>query len=228
MMTAVLCWDIDGTLLSTARAGVFALVAAADEVLGVETDFRDLFTAGFTDLQVVRAAIEYCGAECDGATHEKFLRSYEQHLPSKLPLREGQVLPNVIDVLKAIDERADLHQILLTGNTRAGASAKLKHYGIYEFFEGGAFSDDTPDRQTIARRALALARERAGDQLPPDALYVIGDTPHDISCGKVIGARTVAVATSVHTREALAAHDPWISLKEIPPPGEFFELLELS
>jgi phosphoglycolate phosphatase len=37
---------------------------------------------------------------------------------------------------------------------------------------------------------------------------VIGDTPHDIACGKAIGARTIAVATGSFTRAQLAEHQP--------------------
>ena len=37
---------------------------------------------------------------------------------------------------------------------------------------------------------------------------MIGDTPHDIACGKAIGARTIAVTTGSFTREQLAAHQP--------------------
>ncbi len=37
---------------------------------------------------------------------------------------------------------------------------------------------------------------------------VIGDTGHDIVCGKAIGARTIAVATGSWSREQLAPHEP--------------------
>ena len=43
---------------------------------------------------------------------------------------------------------------------------------------------------------------------------VIGDTPHDIACGKAIGARTVAVTTGSFTREQLAAHQPDLILDD--------------
>ena len=44
--------------------------------------------------------------------------------------------------------------------------------------------------------------------IPCERIYVLGDTPHDIACGRAIGARTVAVATGIVSKEELAAHRP--------------------
>jgi phosphoglycolate phosphatase-like HAD superfamily hydrolase len=60
-----------------------------------------------------------------------------------------------------------------------------------------------------------------------DAVFVIGDTPADVECGKAIGARTIAVASGWHPREELEATDPWLVLDRIPPPDEFRALLGL-
>jgi phosphoglycolate phosphatase len=58
---------------------------------------------------------------------------------------------------------------------------------------------------------------------------VIGDTPHDISCGKTIGARTVAVATGpMYGLDELEAHEPWLAVAELPPPPELEQLIDLS
>jgi phosphoglycolate phosphatase len=57
---------------------------------------------------------------------------------------------------------------------------------------------------------------------------VIGDTPHDVSCGKAIGARTVAVATGPgYTLEELMAHDPWLALGALPDPPALASALGL-
>ena len=51
---------------------------------------------------------------------------------------------------------------------------------------------------------------------------MIGDTPKDIACGKVISARTVAVATGVYTLDELVEYDPWWAIEQLPEPDEFF------
>jgi phosphoglycolate phosphatase len=224
----VLFWDIDGTLLTTARAGVFALEAAAQEVCGVQADFQSLTTSGLTDAEVAALAIRTCtGAEGAPAVVARFLRAYERHLPERLHLRRGRVLPGVIEVLDDLAARPAVHSLLLTGNTPAGARAKLAHYGLADYFPDGAFCADGDDREGIARRALALARERTTGSLSPEDVFVIGDTPHDVACGRAIGARTVAVATGQYDPGELEAAGAWLTLPRLPSPERFAELLAL-
>src|SRR5207253_2863256 len=81
--------------------------------------------------------------------------------------------------------------LLLTGNTPAGARAKLEHYGLDRYFQrGGAFCARRENRDEIARAAVALANGSG-----PELMYVIGDTPHDVRAGTAIGARVIGIAT---------------------------------
>ena len=225
-MTHVLFWDIDGTLLTTKRAGVFALEQAAREVLDVEPDIAALRTSGFTDYQVATATIAQCGRDADPATVERFLRSYEAHLPGRLPLRAGHALPGVEAILDALAAREDVVSLLLTGNTPRGADAKLRHYGLDHHFDGGAFCVDAGDRDSIARRAVTAAQGRTHAPPDPARTFVIGDTPHDIRCARAIGARSVAVSGTFPVA-VLEEHGPWLALDGFPEPERFLELLEI-
>jgi len=227
-MTTVLFWDIDGTLLTTARAGVFALEQAAREVCGTEADLAGLHTAGLTDSEVAALVIEHCGASADAAGVSALLRAYERHLPERLHWRRGRVLAGVEDVLRDLSARPGVSCMLLTGNTPAGARAKLAHYGLAGYFEGGAFCGDGDDRVTVARAARELARERMNGALGEPDLVVIGDTPHDVRCGQAIGARTVAVASGGYPPSDLEACGPWLMLERLPAPQRFAELLGLD
>lgn len=224
-MTQVLLWDIDGTLLSTARAGVFALEQAAEDVCGMQVDLQELPTAGMTDGEIAATVLQRCGADAGNESVARFLRAYERHLPDRLGRRRGSVLPGVVEVLEHFHERPGVITLLLTGNTPAGAAAKLAHYGLDRFFDGGVFCVDLEDRPSIARRAVELARERAGGSMAPESMFVIGDTPADVRCGKAIGARTVAVASGRHSAEELGACEPWLVLDELPPPETFAAML---
>jgi phosphoglycolate phosphatase len=224
----ILFWDIDGTLLTTKRAGVFALEEAAREVCGSSPDFGRLRTAGLTDHEVAVLAIRECGAEASPEVASAFLRAYERHLPNRLGLRRGGALPGVVEILDALAKRPHVISLLLTGNTPAGAKAKLEHYGLARYFAGGAFCVDGDDRPGIARRALTVAAEQAGGSVDPQSAYVIGDTPHDVRCGNEIGARTVAVASGSYSVAELSADDPWLALERLPPPARFIELLMLD
>jgi phosphoglycolate phosphatase-like HAD superfamily hydrolase len=227
-VTHVLLWDIDGTLLTTARGGIFALEAAAREVGGSDVEIQELRTAGLTDGQIAVVILEACGREADEATVDRFLRVYERELPAALHRRDGHVLPQVHAILDDLREREDVVSLLLSGNTPGGAKAKLRHYGLDGRFDAGAFCVGTGSRDDIAVAARELARERLGTDPDPQRTFVIGDTPHDITCARAIGARCLAVATGVYAREELASHDPWRAVEELPDPPGFRALLDLG
>lgn len=217
-----LFWDIDGTLLSTGRAGIFAWERAAHEVFGQRVDFAQLKTAGLIDPEIARTISHRLSTAASDEQVLRVLRRYEAHLPACLPLRQGRVLPNVTAILERLKHVEGVRSQLLTGNTRAGAAAKLGHYGLSGYFEGGAFSDDCLARDDVARCAHGLipAAHRGVE------LYVIGDTPHDIRCAAAIGARAIAVGTGEYAVEELRSCGAWLALPELPEPDAFLELLD--
>ena len=221
----VLFWDIDGTLLTTQRAGMRAWNESVRELIGREFDLKtELRSAGLTDYQIAVQTFECMGVAFDAGMLERLIRRYEELLPSSLPLKDGYVLPNVRDILEHLRGRPDVRSYLLTGNTRAGARAKLTHFGLVDFFPDGAFAEDPGPRSAIATRALELAR-RDGP-VAEERLFVIGDTPHDIECARAIGARTIAVATGGYTLEELLVHGPWRAFDELPAAERFVTLLD--
>ena len=224
----VVFWDIDGTLLTTGRAGIFAWEDACRVVTGRDIEFQSLKTDGLTDHQVAAAILAQAGAAADDETLARLVAIYESRLPTRLPMRQGRVLKGVQDILQHFRQtRPDIHSMLLTGNTAAGAHAKLTHYGLDEFFEGGSFSSDSGPRAGIAARALAVVRARFPEAaIQPGHVFVVGDTPHDIHCARAIGARAVAVASGVYTRGQLAAHEPWVAIDRLPEPAAFAALLD--
>lgn len=223
-------WDIDGTLLVTGRAGIFAWEDALKDVLGIEADLSTFDTAGYPDHGIARRLLMQYGRVDQPGSHlvQQFVGRYEDHLPASLSRKVGRVLPNVAEILTALEREPDACSMLLTGNTRRGAQAKLAYYGLERFFSGGAFSEDDGERAAIAWRAMdqAAVSGRAGAR--DNKVFVVGDTPHDIRCAQAIGARAVAVATGQYSLAELSAEAPWKTLRELPPAGEFLALLQES
>jgi len=219
-------WDIDGTLLTTGRAGIFAWEDAFKEITGIGVDLDRFDTAGHPDHGIGRRLLqEFAGiAEPEERQVADLVQRYEDLLPRSLHRRTGQVLPNVRGILECLAGEQGACSSLLTGNTERGARAKLAHYGLLHFFRGGGFSDRDGDRVAIARAALARATA-SGCAVRPDRVYVVGDTPHDVRCGSAIGARTIAVATGRHTVAELAAAAPWRTLAQLPEPRDFLSIL---
>ena len=219
----ILFWDIDGTLITTGKAGVPAWEQAIREVTGREFDLASIRIAGLSDYLIAVRVLELLGLEPSADRVEQLVRRYEARLEVTVAQRQGYAMPNVREILAAAGGRADIRSYLLTGNTRGGARAKLAHYDLWKYFPDGGFAQDTGDRPSIAARALAIARQ---DGSPGDArLFVIGDTPHDVHAANAIGALTIAVATGGYTRAELEPHQPWRVFDELPPSAEFLDLV---
>src|SRR5256885_14546557 len=162
------------------------------------------------------------------ATNENvtsFLDSYVHFLSLELPRRAGKLLPGVLELLERLKSRPHLVLALLTGNVSRGAQLKLDHYGVWHFFEFGAFADDHQDRNRLGPFARARAKEKHGREFSASEIDVIGDTPRDIACGKALGARTIAVATGTWSRENLARHQPDILIDDFSDVGRLINTL---
>lgn len=223
-MTTVLCWDIDGTLLTTKRAGIFALEAAATEVTGSSVDFQNLPTAGLTDRQIAINILKAAGMPPESHQIDRLLNLYASYLPGSLPRRQGHVLPGVREILDILKDYSQVVSILLTGNIAAGAKAKLSHYGLDDYFTHGAFADQSEARGAIAQQALHLAQDLVGE-VDLERVYVIGDTPHDILCAQAIQAKAIAVASGSYSEAELSPYNPWWLIPNLPPPELFIEKL---
>lgn len=214
MEKTLLLFDIDGTLLTTGGCGERALRLAVRDAFGVEDDLHDIEIAGRTDTGIARQLLRKHGRAETDAEIASLLKNYLRHLPTLLPKAEGRLLPGVEKLLPTLRQRTDVVLALLTGNVERGAQHKLSHYGVWEHFEFGAFADDHHERDKLGPFALARARDR-GHAFDLSRTFVIGDTPHDISCARAIGARAVAVATGVFRSENLAPHTPDVLLEDL-------------
>ena len=240
--TRALFWDIDGTLLVTGRAGMIAWEEAF-AAIGDGRVFPAVRPDGLTDHQI---AAWLLGGEEQGrrdvqATAATLVLAYERALKGALPQRQGRVLDQALELLQWLrGERPQLISWLVTGNTLSGATAKLHHYGLSEFFRAashgdrgetpplvGSFSTRVEPRAHIVRRGLQMAQSRIPGLRGAEVL-VIGDTPHDIEGAHAVGIPVLAVASNTHSLDDLAAHRPWRLFSTLPPPAEFAALLDAT
>ncbi len=204
----VCLFDIDGTLIHTRGAGMAALRAGLAGAFGVAQPTDQVEVHGRTDRGITRDLFRFHGIDDRPEHWEKFREEYLRVLPGTLAERPGTVLPGIVSLLETLAARDDMAIGLLTGNTREGARIKLAHYGLDRFFDFGGFGDRHLERDDVAREALDVVKSRLQGAVDLSRVWVIGDTPTDVSCGRAIGARVIAVATGNHTWDELAAARP--------------------
>jgi phosphoglycolate phosphatase-like HAD superfamily hydrolase len=215
---SLLLFDIDGTLLLSGGAGIRAMTSAFEDCFDVAEAFANSDTAGRTDRFLLSHALTRAGIPDVPEHHERFRAAYLLRLEEEIlkqPQTRYGLMPGVQQLLQALQDRDSLHVALLTGNFEPAAHVKLAHFGIAHFFEWGVFGEESSDRNELARIARQRAHERSIPQHAIDRIVVIGDTPHDIACGRAIDARVIAVATGNYSEEQLRAAGADVTLTDL-------------
>ncbi|MDA8388257.1 MAG: HAD family hydrolase [Nitrospiraceae bacterium] len=219
-------FDIDGTLLDSGGAGVKAMNAAFCELFSgaapsssgmpfAGQPFKGIKMAGKTDAEIVAEALSKHGIEADGRV-PVFMDAYIRHLGVYIENSERRLKPGVREALNALSLMRGAALGLLTGNIEKGARIKLEPFGLNGYFPVGAFGSDSADRNSLLPIALErfnrslktdqngrIARLDQNGKHGPEDCVVVGDTPRDVECAKLHGARAIAVATGRYTAAEL-------------------------
>ncbi len=202
-------FDIDGTLLSAGRAARESVLAAIETVYGWTgcADSHDF--SGKTDPQIIRELIlEAIGDDRCEALLERALDVYLSELSRRLTPGAVVLKPGVGELLARLAAESGVTLALLTGNLEPGARIKLEPPGFNSYFPFGAFGSDSADRYQLPSIAVERARARTGITFSGKSIVIVGDSVHDVGCGRTLGVRSVAVATGPTRPERLAAERP--------------------
>jgi len=203
----LILWDIDGTLVDSARLGLDAFLEAFEKVVGHPPAELVPF-AGRTDLEIAHDMLDSSGVQ-DG---EALLDRFEEHLVEAMAARlgelerRGRALPGTHEALERLDREPGVIQSLLTGNVERNAMLKLKPFGLAKYVEFGcgAYGSDHRVRGELVAIARARAERAHGAPIEPGRVVLIGDTPLDVAAAREGGARAVGVATGPYDEHELA------------------------
>jgi phosphoglycolate phosphatase-like HAD superfamily hydrolase len=212
----VLLWDIDGTLLRSARTGAFKdyTVPVLEGVFGTAGRLHEMTVSGMTDLQIVAEALRDEGftREQIRARLDEVKTRYMEEMMRVTSLDDEffYLLPGAREALERTSAHPRYRNALLTGNIEPAAHLKMKLVGLSDFFDSpGAFGDESHDRRDLPELAAARINAHLNLDLAPSQFIVIGDTPNDIRCARHFGARAVAVATGrMNPAAALLPYQP--------------------
>lgn len=202
-------FDIDGTLIRTGGAGVKAFGKTFASEFNLPEATKKVVFHGRTDVSLVRQIFRDNRIEESQTNFRRFFDRYPFWLDHYLHRLDGGPCEGVLEFMQKLRSAPNAPLLgLLTGNIRLGAELKLRRYEMWHHFSTGAFADDHEDRNCIAGVAQKRGREKLGGALRDDEILVVGDTAHDIECGKSIGAKVLAVGTGNIPLTELAAHKP--------------------
>jgi phosphoglycolate phosphatase len=229
-MRKLVLFDIDGTILSTDGAAKRAFHRAMLEVFGGTGPIESHDFGGKTDPQIARELLTLHGLH--GATIDAGLtalwRAYLRELEAELtsPHHRTLVLPGVRALLDALMPRSDLVLVgLLTGNIEPGAHLKLRSAGLEHRFSLGAYGSDAERRDALPAVAVARAEARCGRRFEGKDVVVIGDTPHDVTCGRSLGVLAIGVASGGYGSAELEAAGADVVIDDLADTERILELL---
>jgi phosphoglycolate phosphatase len=210
-------FDIDGTLLSAGGISSRAMADALVDAFGTAGAADEYDYSGKTDPQIVRDLMRGAGVSDEriDAGMSAVLADYRSTLDARLRPEHVRAKPGVEAVVVALAADVRVTLALLTGNIEPCARAKLAPLGLNRHFPFGAYGSDHEDRYRLPSVAVARAMDHTGTTFSGQEVVIIGDSIHDVLCGRSLGVRAVAVATGKTPRDRLAIEQPHALLDDL-------------
>lgn len=206
MSAQLLLFDVDGTLMLSANAGMRAMSRTAQALFGEGFRWDGIEAAGHLDPLIFREAATLNRLPNPDAEHVRFHARYIAELEAEF-LRapeQARAMPGVLALLDELllrrEQRGDLEVGVLTGNYAAAAPIKLRAIGVdTTWFGVSAFGDEGPDRPALVELAMRKYARRHGRAVDPARVIVIGDTPRDMHCARAHGCVAFGVGTGSYS-----------------------------
>jgi phosphoglycolate phosphatase-like HAD superfamily hydrolase len=225
-MNKLILFDIDGTLISGAHGHVEAFAIAFKEVYGVDASIYMINPNGMTDQQIIIETLMKCGLDKETVLSKinECMRSMIDYFKSIQPKLNVKIFPGVPEILYKLDKE-DAIIGLVTGNLEPIARAKMEIAGLNEYFVVGGFGSDAIDRSELVKKAIKQAKEKFNFDSSED-VFLVGDTPLDVSAALKGGAKPIGVATGSFDKGELADAGASRILATLENIDEFIDLLD--
>src|SRR5436190_5591320 len=169
----ILLWDIDGTILRSAKATTFTKYTrpVLESVFGTAGRIDEVPLTGMTDLQYIAESLS-----CEGITQEAIFERIDEISGRYIceiarAASNGakfHVLPGVRDVLEAVSRHSRYRCAVLSGNFETTARYKLNLVDLSDYFDlPSAFGDQSFDRRELPRFAAQRIKSHLNIELQP-------------------------------------------------------------
>ena len=192
-------FDLDGTLTTSAGAGMRSLATALHQRPKAAEHLRSMRLDGMTDRAIVRLTLVAEDKPVSDEAIDEVLASYLAALEKACARGDAyRTLPGIDALIARLHARPDVLLGLCTGNVERGAHLKLSGTGLWPRFRFGGYGSDAEPRAGIVRAAW-----RRAQALGAKTGLVIGDTPRDVAAAHEAGLPACGVATGRFSTEEL-------------------------
>ncbi|SHF36069.1 HAD family hydrolase [Streptoalloteichus hindustanus] len=211
-------WDIDLTLVDSARQGVAWYTAALRRLTGLELRHAPTF-AGRTERAITTELFTTHGLATGNGLVEAFFAELVAVAAEQADLlaERGRALPGAGSALSTLAALPGVVQSVVTGNLPAIARQKLRTFGLDEHidFSIGGYGDLSEDRRDLVAAAITAASAERETPYAGAAVVVVGDTPDDVVGALRNNAVAVGVATGRSTADELDAAGAHVVLPDL-------------
>ena len=213
--TRLVMFDMDWTLIDVTVHYGQSMAIAIRQIYGVERRVVSPSLAGNTMANIMRIVLRDNGVapeNIEPQLQEALQLQAETCIAALEEDLRPHILPGVVELLEALEARG--HFLTVVSGTLGPISrVVLQRSGLDRHFAAMTFGEEGNERVDLLRLLLHRAREQ-GFTPAMDKVVAVGDTTHDITAAKAIGARVVAVATGRDTPELLSQFGPDAILRD--------------
>ena len=221
----LILFDIDSTLLRDGGAAQGAFNQAFVEQFGTTPGYIDKY--GKTDLNIAQETARVTlnrdfSQEEFRLLHERYCELYPPYLTQS---SEFRLCPGVMELCRNLYSDRSCILGIQTGNFEVQAKAKLEKAALTPFFRFGGYGSDCPDRAELIKITIDRGMQVAGRNVPKSAIFVIGDSVHDVRAGKNNGVFSIGVTTGANSEEELFAAGADAVVKDLTEESGIFKII---
>ncbi len=200
-MDYLLVWDIDGTLIQGKGIGRRAMTKAFKDLFQIDDALKDIEMAGRLDSLIVKDAFKLHKINMDNSI---FFERYLECLDEEIKILDKPIeAPGIVKLLEILEKKNNFYCALGTGNIEKGARKKLEIASMNTFFPTGGFGDNEMERWQVIENSVINSKKCYNKDFSTESIYVIGDTPRDVNCGRKLNFKTIGVATGIFSVQDL-------------------------
>ncbi len=210
MRHKLVLFDIDGTLLKVEGVSRNALIDSLKSVYGTAGSAYTHDFAGKLDSVIISEVMRAAGFSDEQIARgfQEVKQTYIQLFKARVTAAHIKLMVGVVELLQRLAQCKQVTLGLLTGNFEESGRYKVALPNLNHYFPFGAFADDARTRNELPPIAVERAYAHTGRRFEGKDVVIIGDTPHDIACAKVLDSKSIAVATGFYTEAQLQVHSP--------------------